>query len=328
MLDVDTPVMDEPNWVCPNCEHQFHLRDLMPIAVVSESYSDLVDNTKCNHCDEDIHPEDAYLKYLDNIPESEVIGRTLSFGGFSHIGTKELPVGQIEEMSLGFDQITIDLTLLAETNRTGDLSIRELQGDQLEWYTGNLVIDDAVYVDITPSDESEVGFITSWMPDSATDKDSVTVAYHIQTRYNDLPQPPWVELLGNATELFFRGRPRPVLPLLFAAYDNHLNRQLMRLLDMEGKSDREIEEFFQEYYTWNERSKGGLEKLIGEGFTTNHAQLHMEFDKSRKIRDNHIIHIDPDEEVVDLTNEEVRDIFEKTIKSILTIHNICLENRE
>jgi hypothetical protein len=281
----------------------------------------------CSSCSHDLHPEDALLEYFDRIPTHEVLGRPNQIGGFASVGTKELDVGKtVEENLIGGSSFTIDLTLLAETNQPPGQTIANLDGSSIEWFPGPQLVDDSVVVDIAQVDDAKVGFVTSERKSHAPSK--VTIAYNFHPRLADIPQPPWIELLGTVTRLYHRGEGLAMLPLLVACYDNHINRQLQRSLKIDGKTDQEIEKFFNDYYSWRDRSKKGLEEVTSKRLSTEKPKLFKKFDDLRKDRNNGVIHIDPDDDTVDIPVHQMQDEFETVMDSILAIYNICRVNRQ
>lgn len=187
-MSKQVPAMNWPNLVCPDCNAQFKKRDLNTIN--QGSYSDFVLDFACTSCGNEIHPEDALLRYFANVPTGEIPGRPTKIGGSASIGTKSLEVGKTEEVSLfGGKGLEIDLELLAETDQKPGLSIDDLDGQQIEWFPGPILVEDSVVVDIVQASDAEIGFVTSERKD---DLSTVTVAYHYHFHPSGVPQPPWV----------------------------------------------------------------------------------------------------------------------------------------
>lgn len=326
MNNPSSPVMDRPNLICPDCNYQFQKRDIRDLD--RRSFQTLIDSCSCPLCCSDVHPEDALLEYFDQIPTSEIPARPTQIGGFVTGGTINLKVGSTKEVSLlGGNSMTIDLSLLGETDQPGGLSLCDLAGQQIQWYLGPFVIDNAVIVDISQIDDSTVGFITSNLESMISD--SITVAYNIHPRLSNIEQPPWLELLGSAAQLYNQGEGMAMLPLLIASYDNHLARQLHRTLELVGRSDEEINEFFhKDYYRWRDRSKEGLEEAASERLSTYIPIIWDKFVKLRKEeRNNSIIHIDSKAGVANISVQEMQDYFETIMETIIGIYKICYQHR-
>jgi hypothetical protein len=326
MSDSESPAMDLPNLICPECDYQFQAIDVSGLD--QTSFQTLVGSCSCRNCGANVHPEDALLEYFEKAPTTEIRGRPISIGGRASVGTIELTVGEtrVEDL-VGGGGLTIDRYLLAETDQPPDQSIRDLEGVDLEWFT-NLIVDDAVIVDIAGiAHRDGVGFVTSELDSTTTDE--ITVAYNYQVRPSDIEQPSWVKLLLNAAQLYSKGEGLAMLPLLMAAFENQLARQLWRTLQAQGYAEAEIDDFLSEenYYRWKDRSKEGLEEVTSHRFSTYDGTPYTDFEGIHTRRSNQIIHVDPDEDTADITHEEMAEYFDTTVESILTIHEICYQER-
>lgn len=132
--------MDQLNLVCPSCASQFSKGVLRSITL--SDYEIFVKNFSCPSCGVSSHPEDALLNFFRRVPTSELPGWPSQIGGSASVGTIELDVGEVEEISLlGGGGLEIDLTLLAETSQAPGQSMQHLQGTQFDWYPGPIVVD-------------------------------------------------------------------------------------------------------------------------------------------------------------------------------------------
>jgi hypothetical protein len=317
--------MNLPALVCPSCDNQISKPDLWKVNL--SSYDSFVQDLSCPDCDEDYHPEDGFLHYLQMVPSSEALGRPLTIGGFASVGTQDLEIGKTEEVGIigGGGGIEVNRTLQAETDLDGGLMIEDLDGEQFKWYGGRLLIDDAVVVNIVAVDEGKVGFITSER--EATDQREVTVAHNIHSRLAEINQPPWVELLEEAAEAFYSGHGIAEYPLLWAALENLLGRELARTLRSQGKSQAEIDRFLNKYRNWYERCNDGLAETTGYELENYDQSTFNKLDNYRVDRNNKIIHVDPDEDVAQISTSDMKEIFSTTIDGMTKIYEICYQAR-
>jgi len=280
----------------------------------------------CPNCQDEIHPEDALLKYFSEVPTTEVPGRPCKIGGAASVGTISLDVGKTEEIGLiGGDGLEIDLQLLSETDRQPGLSIRDLDGSQVEWYPGPIMVDDSVVVDVVQASDAEVGFITS---ERKSYSSTVTVAYHIHSHPVDIPQPPWVTLLSEAVENFHLGQGMAMYSLLFSAFENLLSREISRTLRATGWRDNPIEDFLSRHWKWDERCKGGIQKISSKHFPTEYPTLYEDLHDLRQTRNNEIIHVDPGDSVANIGIPELEDSFKTVLDAMVAVHELCYDKRK
>jgi hypothetical protein len=320
------PAMNKPNLLCPKCGHQFHKRDLLKLS--PEDYQAFVGEFSCPSCRGDIHPEDALLKFLSQTPTSEIPGTPCCIGGFATIDTMELNIGETTEIGLiGGGGLDIDLSLLAETEQPPGQGIEGLQGIEIEWYPGPILVEESVVVNVREVEDG-IAFITSELDDTTPDSDSVTIAHHIHVHPSDIPQPPWVTLLSTAAEHYNRGQGLATYTLLFSAYENLLSRELERTLRSKGWENQGIEDFFREYYTWSERSKAGLKCATSVHFPSEKSGLWNDLKDLNNTRNEYIVHVDSDDSVVEIGVQELKEGFRVMAESMISVHEWCYDARQ
>lgn len=319
------PVMDHPNLVCPSCDIQFHKAEVGAIQL--QSFAKLTQTVSCPKCSDDIHPEDATLEYLDKIPSNQVLGHALTVGGFVDIATKELEIGKTVEKAIeSSPSFEISLALQDETEKRPGLGIDDLDGEQFTWHDGHLIIGDSVIVDLVPMSDSDVGFITSERKQSS--EDTVTVAHNIQSRLSNVEQPPWAELLEESAAVFYRGRGIAEYPLVFSAFENLLGREIARTLLEQGKSQQHVQKYLENKHTnMYDRFNNVLDDVTGHKFEDYDSSTYKKLDKYRTDRNDKIIHVDPSDRAAKISEHDMKDCFSTMIDAMLTIHEICYNER-
>lgn len=292
---------------------------------VKSDYESFAEDFVCLSCGKNIQPEDALFAYFRYVPISELSGRPVQIGGFASVGTKGLDVGKtVEEGLIGGGALDVDLTLIAETDQPPGQTIRELHGVTLEWYSGPQRIN-GVVVDIAKASDTEIGFIASDLNSSSS---TVTMAYNVLIHRSEIPQPPWTTLLANAIRHYYRGQGLATYSLLFSAFENLLSRELSRTLRAGGWTENPIEDFLEQYWTWNERCKDGLETVTSKHFPTQHPTLYQDLYDLRNTRNNEITHVDPGGAVADIDIPELEDAFETIMDVSIVINGMCYDVRQ
>lgn len=158
----------------------------------------------------------------------------------------------------------------------------------------------------------------------------MTVAYHYHTRLAEIPQPPWVTLLGNAIQSYHHGQGLSMLSLLFSALENLLSRELARTLYATGWTDNPIDDFLSrgKYWTWEQRIKAGLETATDKHFPTEKPQIYSDLYQLRKTRNHEIIHVDRGGSVADIDVSDFNDIFSNVLEAMIGINEIAYEARQ
>lgn len=188
-----------------------------------------------------------------------------------------------------------------------------------------MLIDNKIIVDGVPIEDNSIGVITSSR--GLTNTETVSIAYLVKTRISSMHQPPWVDLLSTVSRLYWRNQFIAILPILISAYDNHTSRQLERALRSDGKSISEIEAFFDDYYGWKDQAKEGLESLTGTRLPEEIPQTYTRLAELRNKRNNYIIHIDADDDLAQVSEEDALDMISTVATAILTVHKVCYEAR-
>lgn len=323
-MSTSVPAMDWPNLICPDCDTQFKKGDLG--AIDKSDYRSFASDFYCLNCGNDIHPEDTLLKYFNESPTKELPGRPSKIGGFASVGTKSLDVGKTEEVGLlGGGSLEIDLKLLSDTDQEAGLDISGLDGQEIEWFPGPILVDDAVVVDLVQASDTEIGFVTS---ERQSYSSTVTIAYHYHAHSDGVPQPPWATLLSEALESYHRGHILAMYSLLFSSFENLLSREISRTLRATGCTDNSIEEFLNNHWTWKERCKSGVETITGKHLPTEKPDLYENLHNLKMMRDNEIIHIDPGDSIADIDVSELMDGFVTVLDSMLAIHSFCYDERQ
>lgn len=316
--------MSHPNLCCPQCGQQ--MPQYYTAILDLSSFEKFAASFNCPSCEASIHPEDAYLEFLQRVPLNDVMGYAFSVGGFTEIGTEEIQVGTTEEIELfESDFWSISDVLFAETDRVGGLRTADLDGTTFKWHLGKLLIDDQVIVDGIPVENNKIGIITSQR--GGKDIDTVTIAYLIKTDIETIQQPPWVDLLNTASRLFWRNQSVTIPPILISAYDNHISRQLQRTLVSQGKSNADIESFFEQHYRWKEQAKEGLEAVTGTRLNNKIPKVYSKLANIRHKRDNHVIHVDADDDLAVINASDAIEMISTVMQAILAVYELCYSAR-
>ena len=301
------PQMDQTNLICPDCGYQVTRTELRSFRIDLDSfYSSL----ECRKCQNSIHPEDGYLEYFRQLPEEidESLGRPLMLGGFATVGALNVEIGHIREESLmGVDDtVKIDVPRVFDPPTDEEMIIHDLNGDEVVVYWGNLLLqDESVFADIEAVDDgTKVGIITSHRDD--TEEDIVNVGYHVTYHLPEIDSPPWITMLREAAKNYYRGEGLSARPLLIAACENYLSTELARTLQATGATDSDIEEFFEEHYTWKERAKYGLEEAAGTRLSDYDFDIYDEFAEIKNERDNYLIHVSHEDPLYEVSTEQAK----------------------
>lgn len=291
-------------------------------------YSDL----DCPSCGTDLHPEDGYLEYFNQLSGvvDEMLGRPFMIGGFATAGARHVEIGKTREDSLigVVDTIKIDIARVFDPPTEEEALIEDLDGEEIEVFWNKLrLLDKAVVAYIEPVDDgSRLGIVTSER--DSTDEEEVNVGYHVTYHIPEVESPPWTQLLREVAENYYRGKGLSARPLLISAYENHLSTQLARTLRVKGWPDEKIDEFFERHYSWKQRSKDGLEEAAGVRLPDYDFDVYDDYAQIKDERDNYLVHIDHDADIAEVPNKQAKEDFKCTIKAILSVYEICYQERE
>lgn len=329
-MSSNAPHMDWPNLVCPECGHQLTKGELLRF-----DFESFYEEFRCPDCRIDTHPEDAYLQYFRDLPEErdERLGRPLMLGGFATAGSRRVEIGKTsEEGLLGVgERVKIDIARVFHPPTEEETVLDDLDGDEIEVFWSRLLfLDEAVIAYIEPvkldDGTSKLGIITSQR--ASTEETEVNVGYHVTYHLPGIESPPWIQLLREAAKNYYQGQGLSARALLVAAYDNHLSKEIVRTLRAKEWEEDRIEEFLSGYYRWKPRSKDGLESAAGESLFDYDPDMYTQFAQMRNQRNNHLIHIDHDASVSEISNDVAREDFEKTLDAILAVSEICYAERQ
>lgn len=201
-------------------------------------------------------------------------------------------------------------------------------------HTGPIEVNSSVVVDAVPLGGGKIGFITSLKDgESENPPEEVEVGYHNTIHLANMDDPAWIELMREASSALHSANFMAVLPLLSAAFENHLYRQLYRTMRFQGKSEDEIEEIFDEcrrgrFLSWEETVKHGLKTVTGTSMVDDeYHSLYDSYLDFKRQRDNAIVHVGYDEDAGQISSEEAVEHFITTIDAIVTIFEICQKGR-
>lgn len=325
---------EKPNLVCPECEGQYDRAHLNRLDF--QTIRPFETRVTCPYCNIEVHPEDAFTAYLQHVPEQQWTGIPFSIGAFANSDTATFEVGKAHEVGLigvGGDFEVGEIRLWDISDAAG-IPSDKLDESVVRAHTGPIEVNKLVVVDAVPLGGGEIGFITSLKDgESENPPMEVEVGYHNTIHLANMNDPAWIELMREASSALHSANFMAVLPLLSAAFENHLYRQLYRTMRYQGKSEDKIEEIFNEcrrgrHLSWEETVKHGLKTVTGTNMIAN--EYHSAYDsylKFKRQRDNAIVHIGYDEEAGQIFTEEAVGYFNTTIDAIVTVFEICQKGR-
>lgn len=316
--------LNRVNLICPKCGFQVRTVRLIGTLNGPEWFRE------CHECGYIPELEDAFNEFLYQTDPSDVLGQPLLIGGFAVRNIVSVDIGMIKEISgPGYSSSTrisfvllYDPSTLSEPSVTGD-------PEEIEAVWRNILLLDEKVVGnaVIVEEERMTGIMTSAL--TQVDQDSADIGCYIVYKMKDIDSPPWARLLQEATKNIYRGEGISARPLLLAAYENHLARQLAQTWRVKGKSESEIEILLDDnhYYTWKQRSKYGLEDATGHRLPAQAPNIYNNFHDLHDERSDYLVHIDPDDDLKKVGGYEAVEDFETTIAAMSKTYELCYTKR-
>lgn len=327
------------NILCPNCKDGIPYFMLWGLSTDSLKWGS--GQVKCPGCYQHLHAEDGFLNALRYVPKENYIGFPYAIGATQYLEGQEVTIGtttvqdvipnQLIEKSL-FERVVP----LHNTKK----SIRETIDENYESYRSPAVFNGvSIALGILPSD-GKLHIITSIDRDddslSAALGDSFRVGYEVAVQVADVENPPWIDYLAEASDSIISGNRFGAVPLLVSAFENHLYRQIGKTLRAQGKSQTEIDNWFDAYrgrmgIRWKEAARDGVEDLTGTDIGeqgNKYERTWQKYCNLKNIRDSDIVHLSYLDESKDVLPSDVKEHFDNTVEIMLVIYELCHDTRE
>lgn len=236
------------NLTCPQCEmpvdfldvQEKGLRDINPDQLFS-----------CPNCPTFFWPENGFLFQLYESDSDVYFGLPLTLGATSGLNYTDVCVGHSTEfkqhqMDQGYE---IESTVLqgAKLNDSDkDLEVHELHGAYTRASLGQQVL-----VTVIPTGDASVALNATLRDDAEETVVETGDQIDVQYRYIKSPQaatnPPWIDLLKEASLTIRRKNTLAMYPLLVSAMDNFLYRQCLLHYRWQGMGFDEAKSEIESY---------------------------------------------------------------------------------
>jgi hypothetical protein len=342
------------NLSCPECSKQIPLnaenrKKINDTGSRAGSDGRLAPNLESPMCNHSFFLEDAFLAHLNKLDHGFWGGVPLTIGGFTLSEGISIQPGDFRQINVNRQNSEIEslgtpyyhLIQLGGQIVPGDIQciqvVRQTNDGNSEIHVHNGVNESnkgcIVNIPYAGDDKILVTCIPQGSGGTLPDQVKMNIAYTI--RFMNIEDPPWVKLLRKASVAAKRGEFTSAIPLMTAAVDNHLHRQIYQTGRNQGLSPNNIED---EYLSDDYRPSKSWSDLVTDGITelTNvhmpespdYGSIYREYgDEVRNKRNNEIIHVDLGGNVANLSPDDTVKIFDKTIDMITGTFEICYNSR-
>lgn len=332
------------NLICPRCQNALpkEIKNLLhniTEASIENTEKEYLDPQtflfKCPYCQNGINLEDASIMHLRRLSGQIWVSAPLSIGGYVESGIVDVEPGTIHKIDTEgledteFEELKIAQYYLPdEADQSGSEGAIVPGGDSV--IKDNCVFnmpyaeDDLLVISCTPLEGTG----------SADLPETISIGYSYTVIFSKIRDPPWIDLLQRGVMAAMNEEHVAALPLLISAFDNHLHRQIHYTMSVQGKSESEISDLIADCSyggkpRWKQLVKNGLEKITGTNIASHESEYHtvfQEYMNVRELRDESIIHVGSDEEVIDMTGSDFSYV-DAVINMIVAVWVECYNTR-
>jgi len=327
------------NLMCPNCEKYIPRHQLIGVSHDSLKWGSAP--VECRGCYREFHAEDGPLNILSAYPEDNYISFPYAIGATHYLEEVEVTIGRTAVQDvMPAELINRPLFERAVPLHDDDRSLNEVGGEDYRSYRTPCSFDGVgITLGILPA-HGTLHVMTSLNEndDDLTVRtgDSFRTGYEIGVQIAEVPNPPWMEYLAEASSSLIRGHRFGAFPLLVSALENHLYRQVAKTLRSQGKGQKEIRGWFNDYRTrlgldWKSVVRQGLKDLTGTDIGAEgnvHEKTYQRYCSLKDVRDSDVVHVSYLDSTKKLQASDVRKHFDNTVELMVAIYDSCREERD
>lgn len=332
----------QTNMTCPLCEERIgivqllrHLEQLgtSPDMITPNSYSN------CPNCGGWFFTENAFLTCLEELADTGDSYRSYPFGiaggqgtNYTHIHAGETRETRLNNLYRGYEIEGGSLVILGAERADVDEEDR-LPIDRHEGSFTRVTLADAVLVSITRVAPRKV-LISSNMLEQRSEEtdieegDELTLYYQQNLFQAEATDPPWIQLLREAKTAISQDNPIAACPLLVAAVDNGLFRQVYLHFRLEGNDHdtamSKVREYGYEGKVGRKDLAGdALEDISGARLNSEKSPYFNEWNKFQRLVDRRVEIIHPTgEPVPEIDTRTAEDWFDLSVDLLLGYFDI------